>query len=202
MDTGELLKRCLRKDPVAWDIFVRHYRPIVLRGVRYKLARMDMSTCREMCDDIVQDIFLRIWETDRLTEVRNVETLRGWLAILSINAVSNHCARKEFRESRKMFSLNARLRADDPSMTLGTAIPSLQLNTERTLNANELGGILERAISELGHRYQLAVKLRIYHGKKIKDIAIIMNIPEGTAAILIKRARERLKAKLECILEC
>jgi len=162
---------------------------------------MDMPSSGEMCNDIVQDIFLGMWEKDRLREVRTVDTLRGWLAILSINATANHCAKKTFRESRKTFSLNARLRADEPSLTLETAIPSPQLNTERTLNANELGGIMEREISKLGHRYQLAIKLRLYHGKKIKAIAGIMNIPEGTAAILIKRAREHLMSRLEYLLE-
>jgi RNA polymerase sigma-70 factor, ECF subfamily len=200
MDTSELIKRCLRKDPGAWDMFVRRYRPLVVRGVKYKLSRMNMPPCGAMCDDIVQDIFICIWEKDRLREVRTVETLRGWLAILSINAVANHCVTKEFRKSRKTLSLNAPISEDDPSLTLETAVPSVQLNTENMLAANELGGILEREISKLDHRYQLAVKLRLYHGKRIKDVAGIMNIPEGTAAILLKRAMDKLRLKLEYIL--
>ena len=61
--------------------------------------------------------------------------------------------------------------------------------------------VLKREISKLEYKEQLALKFNLYEGKKQKDIAKIMNLPKGTIASLISRAKHRLRENLKYLKE-
>ena len=62
MSTEDLIQRCVHRDGPAWDEFVRKYQGLVTRTVRYKLSRMAVRASRSEVADIVQEIFLYLWE--------------------------------------------------------------------------------------------------------------------------------------------
>ena len=200
METCELLRKCVQKDRKAWDEFFKRYESLVIRSVRYKLKKLNFRASPEEYRDIVQEIFTSIWEKDKLSKVKNPDCLKGWLAIVALNYTFNYCSRKAFKKAKNTLSLDEGLTEENPGLCLSNIIPSRKLNTEKTLEANELNRIISSEISKLVPRQQLALKLNILDGKKQKDISSIMNIPEGTVATLISRAKKQLKANLQKIL--
>ncbi|MFH1305667.1 MAG: sigma-70 family RNA polymerase sigma factor [Candidatus Omnitrophota bacterium] len=197
MDTQELFKKCAEKDPAAWNEFIRRYQGLVTRAVKYKLREMDTRVYKNDTKDIVQEIFLLIWENGELQRLKDSVCLRSWLAILSVNFTLNYYNRSMFRLHRSMVSLDEPLFREQAQTTLGDFIPSPTVNTERMLRANELDAALEKEISTFRPHHQLMLKLDIYDGQKQRDIAAIMNVPVGTVSGFLGRAKKRLKTRLQ-----
>ncbi len=199
MTTEQLIQRCIKKDREAWGEFAKRYQGLIARGVRYKLKKLGLGLPESEFQDIVQEVFLYIWEKDKLSEVRDASCVRAWLAMISVNRTFNYCKNKTFRQERNACSLDEDLSEDVPGRTLGSILPSGKFDTAKTLESNEIRKALEREISRLSHKQQLALKLNLYEGRKQKDIARIMNAPESTVASLIKRGKEQLQKGLSDI---
>ena len=199
MTEQELLKKCVEKDRDAWDIFLRRYRGVVTRSVRYKLKRMGMRHSKGEAMDIVQDIFLRLWEKDRLAGVKRSECLEGWLAMVSINSTANYCRKHAFTAQAKALSLEDELFGGS-GPRLGDVIPSHKLDNGKAIESAEIKEAIDKEIAKLGARQQLVLKFNIYEGKTPKDIAEIMNIPHGTASVFLKRAKDRVRERLKKVL--
>jgi len=198
MDTAELIKKCSEKDSKAWNEFVRRYMGIVTRAVRYKLGNLGASYAKADVHDIVQEIFLVIWEKDRLSGIKSAESVRGWLAIVSINFTVHYCRKNIFKNGNRCIPLDSPCNEETGELTLRSIIPSSSDVLEE-LKANDLSQIINSEISKLAHKQQLALKLNIFDGMKQKEIAAIMNIPEGTVAILISRGKKYLRNALETL---
>ena len=188
MTTEELLQKCVRKDRSAWDEFSRRYTTLVTRSVKYKLGKMGLYLAKADILDIVQDIFLAIWEKDKLSTLREASCLDNWLVITSLNATSNYCRKNGIFGPRKTLSL------DDGALLDQIEAPPIKCGN---MEFSELKNILDKEISKFGYRQALALKFHIYDGKKQKDIAKIMNVPAGTVATWIKRGKEKLRANLK-----
>ncbi len=200
MTTEELLQKCVKRDRFAWDEFARRYHGLVTKSVGHKLHKLGVRLSKTEVLDIVQEIFLVIWEKDRLSGVKDTSTLKGWLVIVSMNFASNYYKKNTTRAARNTLSLDEVSSSENPEITLGSMIPSSTFDTAKTLESNELRNILKTEISKLDCRQQLALKLNIYDGKTQKDIAEIMNLPTGTIATLITRAKKRLRERLRIVL--
>lgn len=201
MTTAELLKRCIAKDRGAWDEFTGRFTPLVKRSVSYKLNKLNLGYSRDQVEDIAQEVFLLIWEKDKLSSVRDTSSLKGWLAIVSLNITSNYCKKHIFSSGGRLLSLDEAKNFDSPGSTLSEVLSSEKLSTLKTLEANELKEIIDKELSLLPAKQQLALKFNIYDGEKQHDIARIMNVPAGTVATLIKRGKETLREKLKIHLD-
>lgn len=56
---------------------------------------------------------------------------------------------------------------------------------------------LYSAIDQLSERYQTVIILKYFNDLSIKEIAFIMNIPEGSVKAYLNRARNELKDMLK-----
>ncbi|MDP8299838.1 MAG: sigma-70 family RNA polymerase sigma factor [Candidatus Tantalella remota] len=201
MPVEELLKRCLRKERKAWDEFVRSYDNLVSRSVRYKLKSMNIHACGAEIEDTVQEIFLYIWEKDKLRGVSDVSCLEGWIAIVSFNFTSTCHMRRDARDIRDTHSLEEFHTCDDVSVSLGEMLESPTLNTEDMVYTNELVDLVENEVLKLPVKQRLAIKFNMYDGKKQKDIAEIMDLPISHVSTLIKRAKNSIRKGIKNIID-
>lgn len=197
MSPEELIQRCKCRENPAWDEFIRRYKGLVARSVRYKLAKLNAHIARNSSEDIVQDVFFSIWDKDKLTGLKDIECLESWLVMLSINAAANYCRDREIRQAENTLSLDEPAHPGEDSPTLGEVLPSASFNTNDLIVSGETSFMLEQEMAALDWREQLALKLNIFDGKKQREIADIMALPEGTVATLIRRAKERLRERLK-----
>ena len=191
----KLVQKCIRRDNKAWAEFVRRFEGLLLRAVKYKMRRLKAGLPKEECRDIVQEVFLSIWNNDRLSGIRNLSSIRSWLVLVAINATSNYCARRSNKHARLTRSLQEKA-SPDVGVTLEEVIPSPTLKTGDMVKRSEARRTLDAELGKLKPKQQLALKLNLFEGKTHKDIAGIMKIPEKTVTTLIRRGKENMRPGL------
>ncbi|MCK5450350.1 MAG: sigma-70 family RNA polymerase sigma factor [Candidatus Omnitrophica bacterium] len=197
MITEELLKKCVQKDRSAWEKFAVSSSTLVLKSIKYKLKKLGVRSSKNIVQDISQEVFLSIWEKNKLSKIDDIRCLKGWLAIVSINTTSNYCRKNVFNEDQKTLSLDKYLSPDDYSLKYKDVLPSGARDLDKILEENEFKVNLEKELAELSSKQKLILKLNLYNGKTHKDIGNIMNIPEGTVSAIISRIRKKLKKNLQ-----
>ena len=190
MTTEELVKKCVKRNQSAWNEFILRYESLVRRAVYYKLNRMDSRSLRSEADDIVQEVFLMLWQDNKLSKLRDVTCLKSWLVAVTINRTSNYCKHR-WKEERKTRSLNQSLAED--GFTLEDVIPSRAFNPREALEVKEVRGIVRQRMNKLKEKERRVLELNLFGGKKQTDIAEVMDIPVGTVSTLIHRAKRKVR---------
>lgn len=115
--------------------------------------------------DLHQDVFISLLHQDM--EFENEEHIKAWL----IRVAANKC--KNFLRSRKHI-------ADEP---ISEEIPYFQQQEDTELL---------KMVFELPEKYRIPIHLFYYEDYSIKQIAEVLDIPEATVKIRLKRGREKL----------
>ncbi|MDP8258789.1 MAG: sigma-70 family RNA polymerase sigma factor [Candidatus Aadella gelida] len=191
MDNESLIQKCVLRDLSAWKEFTEMHTGLIRRSITYKIRNLGIPLPEIDINDIAQEIFLSIWENNRLSEIKKAGSVRGWLAIISINTTTNYCRRFVFRKNKRISSLDSPIK--DTAMTLSDILPDTNNPAEKAIAFNELKALVDKEISKMPKREQLAVKFSLYDGHKQKDIAKILNVPESTIANHISQAKSKLK---------
>jgi RNA polymerase sigma-70 factor (ECF subfamily) len=197
MNTQELVERCIKRDEPAWDEFVREYGGIVKRAVYYKLNRLNLRALRSEVDDIAQEIFLMIWDKDKLSQLKDIPRLKAWLVMVALNETSNY-SRSRWKDLRETKSLNEQI-SDDEFQTLEDVIPSTKFDPGKAAENKEAMAILGREVDKLEELEKITLKLNVWEGKTQSDIAGSLRIPAGSVATLIHRAKGKVRQGMnEC----
>ena len=105
MSTEEMVRRCIKKDECAWNEFVRRYQDIVHKAVYYKLYKTSPRAHRNDVDDIVQEVFLVLWESNKLSTIKDISHISGWLAVVTNNLAASY-RRSRYDRDMMTISLN------------------------------------------------------------------------------------------------
>lgn len=187
MSTEELVERCIRKDESAWDEFIRQYQGLIREAVYYRLN----NAIRNDVDDIVQEVFFKLWKSDKLSSLRDTSRLKGWLVVVTTNMTLSY-GRLPYKRWKITRSIHERL-SDDKSVTFGDNIMSKEPDPAMSAEIKEAILCVEEGINALNPKEKVALKLNAYDGETQKDIAGIMNIPASTASSLIRRAKIKIR---------
>lgn len=134
---------------------------------------------REEAEDLVQDLFLRLW--DRRAEFRRVGDLEAYLYTCARNRAVTHLRRRRVEAEWRTRVVDAET-ADAP------AVP----DPAAPLAAAELTAALQRAIDGLPRR-QREVMLRYWRGERNVDIAAALGISPKTIGVHVNRAFKQLR---------
>ncbi|MBU1083670.1 MAG: hypothetical protein KKG84_01125, partial [Candidatus Omnitrophica bacterium] len=107
MNIELLLKKCAVRDHGAWEEFTGLYSGLIKRSIRYKAHSLGITLSETDVNDITQETFLSIWDKNKLSTVKDPSSLRGWLAMVSINMTSNYCRRNMFGREKILVSLDS-----------------------------------------------------------------------------------------------
>ena len=124
--------------------------------------------------------------------MKNRKNITYWLAIVSGNAAIEYVRKSRKADPAKPISLFERL----DERRLIELMPSAQLNPTDELIRNELSNKLDETIERLPVNEKLSLKLNLMHDKQYSEIAEILNMPIGSVASYVKRAKERLRRAL------
>lgn len=196
MDADELIRKCRDKDPGAWDEFVKSYSRIVMKSVRYKLRKLGVRIPSDEFMDIVQEIFLMIWQRGKLAILSDPDCLESWLAVISLNYTSNYCREHLFkREKNMVFFDNDNFQGK--TILLERCMAGKTSAGYDLMHNNDLMDMVKGAINTLSSKQKLAFKLYLYDNKKHKDISEIMSLPMNTVSTLIRRAKLEVRRRVE-----
>lgn len=135
---------------------------------------------KSSCEDIVQSIFLKLWN-DRKS-IRIETSLKSYL----LRAVRNSC----FDEFRHLEIV--RQYESDPDHSVLDSY-----DTENYILYSDLSAHLQQALDQLPAPYREAFEMNRYEGLKYREIAVRLNVSERTVEVRVGKALEMLRKLLK-----
>jgi RNA polymerase sigma factor (sigma-70 family) len=180
---------CVKREEPAWEEFVSSYGRFIRKAVHYKINRMNSKSLVSEADDIIQEVFLMLWEDNKLESVKNISKLDSWLVAVSINKTIDY-AQKRWKVDKRTDHLDQRVSED--GTTFKDLIPSMNIDQERELEYQEMSDLANEAISNLPERERRSLE-KSMEGERQRCIASDMDIPHKTASSAIRRARVKVR---------
>ncbi|MCH9682293.1 MAG: sigma-70 family RNA polymerase sigma factor [Deltaproteobacteria bacterium] len=174
-DDGELLDAWRAGDDQAGRRLVERHYPTI--------ERFFFNKAGESAPDLIQRTFVRVLEAR--TRVRADANLRAYLLGIARNVLYEH-----YRTTRKDFG---QLDFASHSAIDIAPTPSSQLAESRQAQ------LLLRALRSIPIDYQVVLELYYWEDMRSREVAAVLDLPEGTARSRIRRARQLLEAKLETL---
>ena len=175
---ASLVARCINRDRLAWHKFVERFSSLVFWAIKNKLKQGRYFYNQQDIEDIFQNVFISLWEKEKLRQVINREDICAWLTILAVNCTYNY-----FRNKREVLFHKEAAPEDK--------------NAASTFKQGKLNIILEETIAKLPAREQIILKLNYFYDKTHLQIGQILKIPTNTVSSVIKRTKETLQKKLK-----
>jgi RNA polymerase sigma-70 factor, ECF subfamily len=172
-----LVSRCLDGDEAAWEELVRQHTRQV-----YGLCFRFTNSAQE-AQDLTQDVFLRVFKT--IKTFRSAEgSFHTWLARVTRNLLIDHYRRT--RQERVTDSIEEQLPMLQEKGAAAAGRP------DQALAGREAGEILQTTLQKLSPDLREAVILRDLQEMEYREIAEVLDIPEGTVKSRINRGRAEL----------
>jgi RNA polymerase sigma-70 factor (ECF subfamily) len=170
-----LVERCLRGEEAAWEDLVKiHTRRVY--AIAYRFTGSEPSA-----QDLTQEVFLRVFRS--LKSFRAGEgSFTVWLGRLTRNLLIDHYRRSKME--RATSSLEEQL----PMIEERTA----ETRTEGMLAGREAGEALQAALAKLSPELRETVILRDLEELEYREIAQVLQVPEGTVKSRLNRGRAEL----------
>jgi RNA polymerase sigma-70 factor (ECF subfamily) len=175
-----IVERCLRGDDAAWEELVRmHSRRVYSLCYRF--------TGRESeAQDLTQEVFLRVFRA--LGSFRSTEgSFATWLARLTRNLLIDHYRRT--RNERVTDSIEEQFPRIEGLPAGG--------RPDAALAGREASELLQAALGKLSPELRETIILRDMQDREYREIARILDIPEGTVKSRLNRGRAELARLLK-----
>jgi RNA polymerase sigma-70 factor (ECF subfamily) len=157
---------------VSFDAVLEEHGPLIRRIAR------SYETNRALVDEIVQDIYLALWEA--LPRFRGDAALKTFVVRIAHNRAITHVA-KEARRPR--------------SVELDDDWPDPATAPDKAAERDEARGRLERAVARLPVGQRLVVTLAL-EGFSPEEIAEVLGIGVSAASVRLHRAKASLQHSL------
>jgi len=172
----ELIERCLNGEEAAWEDLVKvHTRRVYSICFRF-------TSSNQEAQDLSQEVFLRVFRS--LKSFRAGEgTFTVWLGRLTRNLLIDHYRRT---------------RLDRSTDSIEDALPVLEEKTSISARADgllagrEASEALQAALQKLSPDLRETVILRDLEELEYREIAQVLNVPEGTVKSRLNRGRAEL----------
>ena len=176
---AQLVNRTRAGDQQAYKELVSRY-----QGHVYGLAYSIVGNWAD-AQDIAQETFIRAYHN--LDQLRDAERFPAWLRRVAFGVAMNWI--KSFRPALHQ-QIDGRIDLD----TL--EIPDFAPGPAEVTEKRELANAVMRAVASLPAKYRMPLTMFHLDGLSYQKVADFLDIPLGTAKVLIHRARVKLKAAL------
>jgi RNA polymerase sigma-70 factor, ECF subfamily len=177
MHITTLILRCQAGEADAIQDLIREHQTAIFR-----LALSILDDPAE-ADEATQDAFL--------AALRSLESYRGnssfttWLYQITVNSCRTRL-RKRQRKERMFHAIQSIFRLENEAA----------IHPEEVIIQQEANSVVWKAVSALSEKHRLPVILYYYDNLPVSEIAILLNLREGTVLSRLYTAREQLKARL------
>lgn len=181
----QLVDRCLRKEPGAWNDFVDRYMGLIYHVTHHVSHARSLVLSAADVEDIAAEIFLQIVEDDYgvLRRFKGTSALPTYLTVVARRICVKEVIKRQ-REAELGHTNAHRAIVEDE----GREQP-----VESIATAEEV----ERMLENLPERE--AEVIRLYHLKYLnyRQISKQLGIPENSVGPILARARQRLRRNAE-----
>ena len=181
LDVETLVDQCLSGDDAAWEQLVRENTRRVY-GLCYRFTGRDSEA-----QDLTQDVFLRVYRA--LGSFRASEgAFTTWLTRLTRNLLIDHYRRT--RNERVTDSIEEQLpRVEEGFVTVA--------RPDSALAGQEASQLLQGALNKLSPELRETIIMRDLQEMEYREIATVLEIPEGTVKSRLNRGRAELARLLK-----
>lgn len=179
---SKLIAGCIEGRKESWDKFVDQFSKLIYWSIQKTLETSSYKVRSDLAHEIFQECFERLLEKKELETLKNIDSIRKFLAVMAsrltvdkIRSISRH----ENRISSDISMLEESGRAvKEPS---------------QSALSNEQAALVSTALSELSAKQKLCVEWYYVDGKTHREISEILGLPIDTVSATIRRAREKIK---------
>jgi len=174
---GQLVARVCQGDLDALGELYGRYRTQVFR------TALAITRNRETAEDILQEVFLKLY---RYAErIDTTLSLGPWL----YRVTANLCYTYISRQKRWLTALE--------DVIENVVAPASRACPERQAEQGELQTVVQQAIECLNPNQKIVIVLHYLADLSLKEIAYILQVPEGTIKSRLYYGRENLRQRLE-----
>jgi RNA polymerase sigma-70 factor (ECF subfamily) len=178
-DEGSLLARCRAGDTRAFEVLVQRYQDRAY-GLALRLLRSAPDA-----EEVAQDAFVRAWRS--LADFRGDSSFSTWLYRIVWRRSIDRAATLRTRRKREE-PLEAPVGHEPRRSEVAVAVEAAPMGSD----VSEWMRLTE----VLSEPQQAVVTLFYYEDMALKDVARVLEMPEGTVKTHLSRARAALRTKL------
>ena len=172
----EVVNGCKKQDRVFQEYLYRYYYSMFLKVcARYAKDMMD-------AEQLLNDGFLRVFSNIHTFE--NKGSFEGWMRKIMVNTCLDYLRSKYFKDAQKIEA--------PPSFAEDTYSPV----SNDAINKIEFKELI-REMQALPHVSRTVFNLFVFEGYTHKEIAIMMDMSEGTSHWHVHHARKALQERLK-----
>lgn len=195
MENSELINLCIKREPSAWVVFVNRFSPLVYWAIEQRLKKWDYLYQKEDIEEIHQEVFTSLWDKNKLQQIKDHQRIEPWIIMVAGNMAIDYFRYKKGQLPPKTVPLYDE--TFDTKKPTHNYLSTYKTDPAKEAISSEINKILDECLSKLSAVENIIVRLSLLYGKTYKEIAKILNLPIGTVACNIKRAKSRLKELLK-----
>ena len=183
-----LVRRCVSGDAAAWQEIVQQYhRRIYNICYRFSGSADDAS-------DLAQEVFIKIYRTLSTFDMTRASFMT-WVTTVTRNLLVDHFRKGKY--DRITDSLEATAGNQEDGLTIAEQLEDHGASPEARMRSQETQKLVHEGLRRLSPELREAVILRDLQDLDYKDIAKVLNVPEGTVKSRINRGRTELGRLLQ-----
>jgi len=167
-------KIALKDDEEAFRLlFYNFFPPLCVFAARY-------IPDKETCEDIVQEVFLKIWKNRKRLEINT--SARNFLVTAVKNSCIDHQRKRDTEENYRTYQslLNHQMMTSDDIYTI-----------------RELEEMIHESLNKLPDNIRLVFEMNRFEGKTYSEIASQLNISVKTVEAYMSKALKILRVELK-----
>ncbi|MEO5645895.1 MAG: RNA polymerase sigma factor [Candidatus Paceibacterota bacterium] len=177
--TDEKLVIECKKDQEHFAVLVERYVPKLTHYIR----RRSLATSDDI-EDLLQNIFIKVYRN--INEYDTSLLFSSWIYRIAHNEMIDWYRREKRRTT---------LSLDDEAQDIVSKLFTEEDHISRFSNAEQKQAVIN-AVNTLDEKYKDILLLRFFEEKSYEEIADILQIPPGTVAVRINRAKKQLEKTL------
>jgi RNA polymerase sigma-70 factor, ECF subfamily len=183
-----LVRRCVSGDAAAWQDIVQQYNRRIY-NICYRF-----SGSADDAADLAQEVFIKMYRTLSTYDTTRASFMT-WVTTVTRNLLVDHFRKGKY--DRVTDSLDATPGNQEDGLTLADQLEDKSASPESKVRSQETQKLVHEALRRLSPELREAVILRDLQDLDYKDIAKVLNVPEGTVKSRINRGRTELARLLQ-----
>jgi len=185
---AQLVRRCRSGDAAAWEEIVQRFHRRI-----YNLCYRFAGTAED-AQDLTQEVFIKVYRTVGSFDGEKA-SFNTWVTAVTRNLLVDHF--RKTRNERATDSIDAVQGGEENGPTMADRLASTGDSPQLHVESRERREMVHRALQEISPDLREAVILRDLQDMDYKEIAQVLEIPEGTVKSRISRGRAELARLLE-----
>ena len=183
-----LVRRCVSGDAAAWQEIVQQFHRRIY-NICYRF-----SGSADDAADLSQEVFIKMYRTLSTFDTSRASFMT-WVTTVTRNLLVDHFRKGKY--DRFTDSLDATPGNQEDGLTLADQLEDGAASPEARMRSQETQKLVHEALKRLSPELREAVILRDLQDLDYKDIAKVLNVPEGTVKSRINRGRTELTRLLQ-----